>query len=455
MRYETLRNEEKWSEAQWGQVELGDARRRARAVKIGAKLASLPSESLPQQQGSWGELKAAYRLLNEADVTHEKLSKQHWNSSLEAAKGQAGVVLFIQDGSELNYSSHPATNGLGPIGNGKSRGMELHSCLAVSVETESVIGMAGQEVWIRESLVRERQARGETIVRSEGEVWGRTLETLGAVPEACRGRFVSVGDRNSDIFSYIRRARALSWECLVRVSKNRFVSLGGQTSKLLQGLRSLPARTTTTLTKRGRDGQAQRSISLNLAWSAITLLPPKREQDQAAIDGYCIRVWEARSGKDAIEWLLFTSLEISSDAQALEYVHWYSLRWLIEEYHKALKTGCAIEQRQLSSAHALKNILAFLAIVAVRLLQLRSLARSQPDQAASTLVDPEVLNILAAKFNLDPQTMTLKTFWHSLARLGGFLARKHDADPGWQTLWKGWFRLQDMLWARSIKGPSS
>jgi hypothetical protein len=392
--------------------------------------------------------------MNEADVTYERLSEGHWGKSLATAKAQAGVVLFIQDGSELNYSSHKATSDLGYLGNGKSQGFELHSCLAVSAESESVLGMVGQQVWIRESLVRERQARGEAIVRSEGDVWAKTLAALGTVPEECQGRFVSVGDRNSDIFSYIQHAKALAWECLVRVSKNRSVRLGGETTKLLTGLRSLPAQTTTTLTKRDRDGRVQRTISLNVAWSAITLLPPTREKNAPPIEGYCLRVWEDRPGKDALEWLLFTTLPITSEVQALRYVHWYSLPWLIEEYHKALKTGCAIEQRQLASAHGLKNILAFLAIVAVRLLQLRCLARSQPDILAHQQIDPELLRLVAAKFNLNPLTMTLKNFWHSVARLGGFLARKRDGDPGWRTLWKGWLRLQDMAWAFSLKGLS-
>jgi hypothetical protein len=454
MSYEVLANEQRWAEAQWSGVELGDVRRSTRAIKIGAKLAELPSGSLPQQQGSWGDVKAAYRLLNEADVSYEALSQGHWNSSLETAKCQTDVVLFIQDGSELNYSKHKATTGLGYIGNGQGKGFQLHSCLTVNAKTQDVLGLVRQQVWIRESLVRDRQSRGETIVRTEGEVWATTLEELGAVPEGLQQRWVSVGDRNSDIFSYIRRAKALSWECLLRVNKNRQVILAGQKTKLLPGLRSLEPQTTTTLMKRGRDGQAQREVELNVAWSAITLLPPIREKASEPIEGYCIRVWESKAGKDAIEWLLFTTLAISSDEQALLYIHWYSLRWRIEEYHKALKTGCAIEQRQLTSAHGLKNLLAFLAIVAVRLLQLRSLARSQPTHLASEQVDPTMLGLVAAKFKLNPATMTLKTFWHSVARFGGFLARKRDGDPGWQTLWKGWFRLQDMAWAISTVGAS-
>jgi len=452
MNYETLQNEAAWAEAQWSGVALGDVRRTARAIKMGAKLAALPAESLPQQQGSWGDVKAAYRLLNEADVTFEALSQGHWTGSLAAAKRQAGVVLFIQDGSELNYSKHKATTGLGYIGNGKGQGLQLHSCLAVRAETEEVLGLVRQQVWIRDSLVRDRQTKGEKIVRTEGEVWATTLEELGAVPEAFQQRWLSVGDRNSDIFRYIRRAQALSWDCLLRVSKDRQVVLEGEKTKLLQGIRSLEAQTTTTLLKRGREGQPQRELTLNVAWSAITLVPPVRDKDSQPIEGYCIRVWETSPGKDALEWLLFTTLPISSAAQALLYIHWYSLRWLIEEYHKALKTGCATEQRQLTSAHGLKNLLAFLAIVAVRLLQLRCLARSQPTHRATDVVDPAMLQLVATKFKLNAATMTLKTFWHSVARFGGFLARKRDGDPGWQTLWKGWFRLQDMAWAISVTG---
>jgi Transposase DNA-binding/Transposase DDE domain len=454
MTYETLQNETQWAEAQWGSVKLGDARRTARAVKVGAKLASLPAGSLPQQQASWGDLKAAYRLLNEADVSYEALSREHWSTTLEEATASSDRMLFIQDGSELNYSKHPATTGLGYIGNGGNLGLMLHSCLTVNARTESVIGLADQRVWIREKLHQDHKTGGEPITRTEGAVWAETLETLGAVPESERGRWVSVGDRNSDIFSYLRRAKALSWECLVRVHKDRYVVLAGKKTKLRQGIRSLEARTTTTLVKRGRDGQAQREIVLNVACSAITLLPPVREPESDPIEGYCLRVWETKPGKDAIEWLLFTTLPITSLKQALEVIRWYSLRWLIEEYHKALKTGCAMEQRQLTSAHGLQNLLAFLAIVAVRLLQLRSLARTQPTQLATDLVDPMMLTLVAAKFKLKPATLTLKIFWHSVARLGGFLARKHDGDPGWQTLWKGWFRLQDMAWAISTTASS-
>jgi hypothetical protein len=244
----------------------------------------------------------------------------------------------------------------------------------------------------------------------------------------------------------------MSGHCLLRVSKDRRVVLAEQETKLLKGIRRLEVHTTITLTNRGRAGQAQREIELTVAWSLILLLAPchARERNSEAMEGSCIRVWETLPGKDPIEGLLFTPLALETPEQALEYVRCYSLRWLIEEDHKALKTGCAVEQSQLTSAPALKNLLAFLAIVSVRLLPLRCLARTQPDTRAPEQIDTTMLKLVAAPIKTSSATMTLQPFWHGLARLGGFLARKRDGEPGWQTLWKGWVRLQDLAWAMAI-----
>src|SRR5436190_2943819 len=121
----------KWSAQQWGLAKLGDQRRTARAVKLGAQLAAQPAASLPTQTGSWGEMKAAYLLLNEEDVTHAALSQGHWDATRHQARLSSGVVLFIQDGTELDYTHHPETSGLGRLNETHRQGFLLHSCLAV------------------------------------------------------------------------------------------------------------------------------------------------------------------------------------------------------------------------------------------------------------------------------------------------------------------------------------
>ena len=159
-----------------------------------------------------------------------------------------------------------------------------------------------------------------------------------------------------------------------------------------------------------------------------------------------MRCWEASKRKNALEWILFTTVPVTDAASALERIEWYRLRWVVEEYHKALKTGCALEQRQLQSAQGLLALLGFLALVAVRRLQLRTLARTAPETPASQAVEPEWVETVVRLQGGSADRMTADQFWRAVAGLGGFLGRKRDGDPGWQTLWRGWLRLQDLCW---------
>jgi len=130
----------------------------------------------------------------------------------------------------------------------------------------------------------------------------------------------------------------------------------------------------------------------------------------------------------------------------LQIIERYEFRWMVEEHHKCLKSGCAVEQRQLTTAQSLQACLGFLAIIAVRLLELRETSRQQPETPARHKVEPELLETVRQYFKLPPSDLSVREFWRLVARLGGFLGRKSDGDPGWQTIWRGWLRLQDLAW---------
>ena len=134
-----------WACAQWAEASLGDRRRAARAVRLGAALAANPAASLPAQTQTWADLKAAYRLLNAPDVTPAALSTPPWTQTRAVAAGPE-PVLFIQDTTERDDTAHPPTRGLGPIGDGRGRGFALHRCLAVrpAEPTPAVLGLAYQ-----------------------------------------------------------------------------------------------------------------------------------------------------------------------------------------------------------------------------------------------------------------------------------------------------------------------
>ena len=242
-------------------------------------------------------------------------------------------------------------------------------------------------------------------------------------------------------------------------------------------LRSLPSSARKHIKLRGREVLAQREVTLQIAWQSASLCAPRLRtgatSPESAISGYYIRCWEERSEPSAfasdamaselsnqlasepLEWLLFTTIAIDSKVSACNALDWYSCRWLIEEYHKCLKTGCSVERRQLHSGGSLRALLGFVSLVGLRLLWLRSLSREYPGRPASSAVPKCWLALLKARHhikNTSVEDISLGAFWGGIPRLGGFIGRKCDGAPGWQTLWRGWFRFQDMLWAAAWTG---
>jgi hypothetical protein len=148
---------------------------------------------------------------------------------------------------------------------------------------------------------------------------------------------------------------------------------------------------------------------------------------------------------EPLDWLLLTSVPTETEAQAWQRVDWYTCRWIVEEYHHGLKTGCRLEDRGLRDAEALKRLIAILAPLAIRLLHLRTLARKAPQEPACVHLPAQEVHVLARVLNVDPFLITMEQFWHQVAHWGGYLGRKSDGPPGWKTLWKGWLRLQTLV----------
>jgi hypothetical protein len=154
---------------------------------------------------------------------------------------------------------------------------------------------------------------------------------------------------------------------------------------------------------------------------------------------------DAPKDVEPVQWILLTSLPVESFNDAWRILGYYEKRWLIEEWHKALKSGCRVEHRQLKSKEGLERITGLFSVIAVRLLQLKSAARTNPDRLAGKIVPRHwIVMLLAARKrrnNTVARTMTIGEFYRELAKLGGFLGRKSDGEPGWITIWRGWQKL--------------
>jgi Transposase DNA-binding len=169
----------------YGSVQLGDARRSERAVKIASALAHDPMSSLPKQLGGQAATKAAYRFLESGKTSYEGLMRPHLQQT-KAAMHRTARILLIQDMTEVDYTHHPKTQGLGPVGNGKHQGYLLQSVLAVDPRNARVMGLAAQEAFLREPAPpNETNRQREKRKGKETEVWQRQVQKIGPPPEAC------------------------------------------------------------------------------------------------------------------------------------------------------------------------------------------------------------------------------------------------------------------------------
>jgi hypothetical protein len=162
---------------------------------------------------------------------------------------------------------------------------------------------------------------------------------------------------------------------------------------------------------------------------------------------WLIRVWAPTPPPDVnepLEWILLTSVSTETVAAAWERTAWYRGRWLAEDYHQGLKTGCRLEQRQRQSDAALVRLVGFLALLAVRLLQLRALARLAPARLARAVLPPDLVRMVAHLVTMPVDDLTLDRFWHTVAQRGGYQGRKSDGPPGWKTIWRGWLEIQHL-----------
>ena len=428
-----------WIEEQWGQAKLGDARRNARAIKIAADLLDKPSASFPQQCSDWADLKAAYRFFNEDDVSFNALQEPHRFLVLQKAK-KPGITLFVQDGSELDYSSHDVE--LGPIGNHHGHGFCLHTTLAVRVEEAcQVLGIAHQILWERQKN-RIQETRMQRRVRpNEADVWANSVKAIGKnSDDGCL--WVNIGDRGSDIFEFLETCQSRNHEAVIRVIQDRKVCFEGQMGKIFDFLNQAHSQGIFELVRRGREGKPAITHQLQLSWVAVEIQAPwYREKTCEPLQGTYIRVWEDKV--DGLEWILFSTLPVNNFEEAQEKVKWYSIRWMIEEYHKCLKTGCSVEKRNLRTTEALQAVIGMLGVIAGKLLELKYQVREVEKGLAKDAIPKDIVGIICRHYRLESEDLTLKEFWRKVAMLGGFIGRKSDGEPGWQTLWRGWIRLLD------------
>lgn len=446
-----------WAREQFGEAELGDVRRTRRLVKLGAQMAINSSGTIPQQTQRLADMKAAYRLFAQEAVTHEAVCAPHWQQTREQAGGLP-MVFMIQDTTELDFTYHTKTRGLAPIGNGGGRGLHQQNVLAVDPARKVPIGLMYQRHHRRQEVPEGEtrlQRRQRPLKERESFWWVEAIRWIGSSPQGVR--WVHILDRGGDAFAIYDAIRETETDFIIRAAQDRRIASIGQHDHLFDYVRSLPSLGVREVTVRGK-GSPVREARLQVASGSVTLLPSVTEPElrhRPPVSCQVVRVWEDAPPCDVegLEWILLTSLTTETFDQAGYVGEGYELRWVVEELHKSEKTGCRVEERQLRDTDRLEPLIGLLSVLAVRLLQLKFVAREEPDSPACDLFGDEAVQVMARYLECPDANLTAVTFWRGIGRLGGHPGRKGDGPLGWLRAWRGWQAFQLILLGASLFAP--
>jgi hypothetical protein len=444
-----------WAQKEMGQAQLGDRRRTQRLVKVTTALAQGPHGTLPTTFPDWKDLRAAYRLLAEPDVTHHAIAAPHFERVAQACQ-VPGEYLLVEDTTTLSFNAHAAAADLGPVNDQGGKGFLVHNTLALrvvgweqdQVPTVTVLGLAGQQCWSRPktALKRKQKSKGGRLGRArESARWAVSLPV--GPPARAGVKWIYVADRESDIYEVFERCALRGADWVIRAAQAR--ALMAEDHSVFTAVAQAPVRGHLSLELRARLGQPARTMRAALRACTITLRAPWRPDGPLA--PRTLQVVEVRelappAGSKPMVWVLLTSLPIRTRTQIKRIIGCYTQRWLVEEFHKALKTGTQMEASQLATGRALQTLCAVLSLVALRLLETKLYARAFPDQPVPPgQFAPELIRLLAAKLGCPPGGWTQRTVWRGIARCGGFMGRKSDGEPGWITIWRGWRSLLNMV----------
>jgi hypothetical protein len=448
-----------WAAQELESVALGDQRLKQRLVRLVHDLALRPESSLPQASASWAATKAAYRFFDNDRVLPQAIGTAHQQATC-ARLPESGALLVVQDTTLLDFTRHPATTGLGHLIHRKHFGLLAHSALLLS-DAGVPLGLLHQQVWARDPQRRgQRQTRRQRpTAAKESQRWLDTLAATEAALPTDREVY-SLADREADFYDLLAAPRRRGHHLLLRAKQRRSVQYEG--GLLATALRAQPRLGQYTVELRRGDDRPARTVVLALRYGAFWIDPPLGHRQRRHLPR--VQVWAVLAEEQSppatpqpVCWLLLSTKPITTPAEAGQAVQRYCRRWLVERLHFVLKSGCRIEQLQLETAARLQRAIATYSIVAWRLLWLTYQARQQPRASCTQLFELRHWQLLHRAVHpsqpLPATPPTLAEAVQHVARLGGFLARRHDGLPGVQVLWRGLRRLQDLLHGASLLSP--
>jgi hypothetical protein len=449
-----------WAEEEFREADFGDRRLKHRVLRIAKAF-----YARPQAFQRRAETKATYRFFDHPETSMEKVLAPHTEATLDRISREK-VVLAVQDTTSLNYTAHPATRNLGPIGYRLDRGigLMLHSTLAFNPEG-TPLGLLDVQCWARDGkdFGKKKRRHSVPIEQKESYKWLVSFRKVAEAQKRCpKTTLVSVGDREADIYEFFELALSdpSGPKLLIRAEQDRLLAEGQ--GHLWEKMARQEVSVIQEIQVPRQKNRAARVARLEVRFSEVTLKPPQRKKGRSELTLWAVwaREAEAPAEGERIEWMLLTTVPVSTFEQATEKLAWYTIRWGIEIFHKTLKSGGKVEERQLGHADRIETCLAIDMVVAWRIFHLVKLGRETPDVPCTVFFEEAEWKALVAYVTHNPNPPdhppTLRDAMRMVASLGGFLGRKGDGEPGTKSLWLGLQRLDDLssMWKLLTTTPN-
>jgi hypothetical protein len=434
-----------WAEEEFGQVEFFDNRLNIRLQRLARDFFAAPGSLIPEASGgSIASTKAAYRFFNNKRVDMDELLKSHITMTKERIK-EHNIILAVQDTTILNYTSHPTTEGLGlinSIAKPRAKGLILHTTMAFTPEG-CPLGLLDAQCWARTNPGKSKRRKELPISEKESMKWIKSYRAVAEIQRSTDTTLVSIGDREADLYELFYEASLGRSELLIRASKGRKRRV--EEEYLWDKMSSKPVSGFCELFIPRKGSRLARTAKLEIRFSSVTLKPPKAKE-LPPLKLYAVYVSETNYSQP-LEWMLLTTVKVKNLTNARKMLKWYTRRWGIEVYHRTLKSGCRIEDRRLARAEDTKTCLAIDMVVAWRIFFLTMQGRKTPDIPCDRFLQEDQWKVLYTYINktLPKEPPTLYQAIRMIAKLGGFLGRKSDKEPGTTTLWRGLQRLDNMV----------
>lgn len=444
-------------------LDLGHKSREARVLELITELVKDPTQSIRGAARTKAQEEGFYRLLGNKSVSMPALLEPHIASTKRRC-AEVDKVIVPHDSSNFEYRGGKR-QGLGRVRTKSSQGFLFHASLAVNSETGQPLGMLASKVWVRSDEIKSvvqgakgpRKKSGADYAREtnkESDRWVTQMQATEDLLADVGCKVLHVADREADIYAALKTLRERQYNFVIRLSRDKkarqsadaplekLTTLARRAEGRMEVLAPVAKRAATKIPQQKKTfaEREARTARLEFAATSATIKAPKYGEGSLPINVVHVREVEPPDPDNPIEWFLLTSEPVDTIEQVAEIVQAYRTRWLIEEFFKALKTGCAMEDRELESLHTLTNVLALCIPIAYQLLTVRHMARTRPTAPASHVLSSTQIAILQAKAKLGANP-TASQALEAIAYLGSHFDPFSKKMPGWQVLSRGMQRL--------------